>query len=248
MTKFHVSRIKGGIWCDSEEDNIQEVPMTIYLNTREWLTKMCQANELKAFTIGCLYDAYLITSYDDIVSLIIDEDKSLVYVELKEDIRFDPKRYITSGCAVSAVYPFVEDAVRLRFKTLDKSLVKLQQVRTSIDRIKTGHQMQAAMVFDNKSKVTCDICIDHAVDKSIGFLLMNNLTPDGVILSLNGLVSTAILLKAIRVGISKLVTTDRVTSNAIELAKMYDIVLVSFRDDCVNVYSGKERIVLDQSC
>ena len=88
-----------------------------------------------------------------------------------------------------------------------------------------------------------DIGRHNAVDKIIGFMVLNNILPKHKILLTSGRVSSEILLKTARCGIPILVSRSAPTDLSINLANRLGITLIGFvRGKRMNIYTYERRI------
>lgn len=217
-----------------------EMPLTLYVNDRQVQTLLCLPEHLDLLIIGYLYNTYDITSVEEIKSMVIDEDKGLAYIDLYKDHIPDHQRYITSGCSSSAAYYSLEDAVRLRFKKLIGPAISLEFLKKAIEHAKDGH----VVLYDDSMIRYKGLTTNKALDKLMGHMIKHSILPSQKILAIEGVVSSEMILKAIRIGLSAIVSKKPPTSKAIKLARMHQILLVSFNDDSVNVFSEYSRVLI----
>jgi len=222
---------------------INEMPITIYVNDDVIDTLMCIPNELENLIIGYLFNAYMIMSKEDIKSIIIDYDKGLAYVEIEGVVRPVKERYITSGCATSAVYHNLEDAVRLRFNSLFTSSLALKELKGLFDDNQEAEFSRVSLSGDQLLTFR-GLNLLNALDKLVGYMVSHHIDPSQKILSFGEPVTSEVILKAIRIGITVVVSQKSPTSNAIKLAEMHQVLLVEFEDNCINVYSEFDRILI----
>lgn len=106
---------------------------------------------------------------------------------------------------------------------------------------KTGG-LHAAGLFDPQGKLVVvreDVGRHNAVDKVIGYALMNDLLPlDGYSLAISGRGGFEIIQKAISARISAVVAVSAPTSLAVETAREFGLTLYGFtREDSATKYS-----------
>jgi FdhD protein len=91
-----------------------------------------------------------------------------------------------------------------------------------------------------------DVGRHNAVDKSLGYALLNQIDPNDKILVLSGRIASEILLKAARSRIPMFLSRSAPTYLAVELANKLGITVVGFaRGEQLNVYSYMERVLPD---
>jgi FdhD protein len=233
---------------------IIEFPLTVFVNDKELATLLCTPEDMDLLVLGYLRSEHLIETKADIDGLVIDDDKGLAYVTLHKDVDLDEfrNRYITSGCASSAVYYKTLDAVTLRFNSINTHTVKMSNVFECMKSLNqnsslfkdTGGVHIAGLYEEERLIVTKeDIGRHNAVDKIIGYLLEHDMTAENKTLYLSGRVSSEMILKCAKAGISAVVSRSAPMSVAIKLAQMHDILLMGFvRGHKGNIYNGKERV------
>jgi len=232
----------------------QEIPFTIYVNGKELLTLLSSPEDLEELTVGFLFTAGIIKQFKDIRTLIIDTKLWRAEVKLKQKVEFDLvfKRMFTSGCGGGTLFYNPVDIMHRR-KTRSKIKIKRDSIfrimkdfqNCSIGFKQTGGVHQAALC-DRKRilLVKEDIGRHNAIDKILGFALMNNMDlKDKIILS-SGRVSSEVLLKIQKTEIGLVVSRSAPTNQAIKHATEANITLIGFaRGKKMNVYSNPERII-----
>ncbi len=106
---------------------------------------------------------------------------------------------------------------------------------------KTGG-LHAAGLFDPNGNLVIvreDVGRHNAVDKVVGYALMNNLIPlSGYTLAISGRGGYEIIQKAISAGISGVVAVSAPTSLAVETARAFGLTLLGFtRNEVATQYS-----------
>jgi FdhD protein len=93
-----------------------------------------------------------------------------------------------------------------------------------------------------------DVGRHNAVDKVVGWALMNDLVPlQDIVLVVSGRISFEIVQKAVRAGIPFVAAVSAATSLAARLAADQDMTLVGFiRGDRCTVYAGRDRVVFPE--
>ena len=100
-----------------------------------------------------------------------------------------------------------------------------------------------ASLFDLNGKQIIfieDIGRHNAVDKVIGYAILNNYNLNDLILRYSGRIPSEIVKKAINSGLNAIISKSPPTDKAVELAKEHDILLIGFaRNEKFNVYAGR---------
>jgi FdhD protein len=105
----------------------------------------------------------------------------------------------------------------------------------------------AAAVFDVNGERVClfeDIGRHNAVDKAVGFLLLNDQLPCAHALVVSGRISYEIVYKAYRAGIAFLLAVSAPSSLAVAASRRWGMTLVGYcRDTRATVYTHDEQTV-----
>jgi FdhD protein len=210
---------------------------------------------------GFLWTEGLLRNRDDLIGITTCKDKELTLRERENVIvarvvadapavtRTLERRFtISSACGVCGSTHI--DDLRGRGCTnvsapgiTESELLRLPELMRPKQKIfdKTGG-LHAAGLFDPQGKLVLvreDVGRHNAVDKVIGYALMNDLLPlSGYSLAISGRGGFEIIQKAIAAGISAVVAVSAPTSLAVETAREFGLTLYGFtREDSATKYS-----------
>lgn len=112
---------------------------------------------------------------------------------------------------------------------------------------KTGG-LHAAGLFDAEGKLLCireDVGRHNAMDKLVGWALMNNKLPlENKLVVVSGRASYELLQKAVRAGAGMFCAVSAPSSLAVEVAREFGVTLVGFlRQESFSIYAGEERVL-----
>ncbi len=200
---------------------------------------------------GFLWTEGLLRTREDLIGITTCKDKELTPREQENVIvarvvpdapavsRILERRFtITSACGVCGS-THIEDLRKRGCANVsepglsDDALAKLPDLMRPKQKIfdKTGG-LHAAGLFDpngNLIVVREDVGRHNAVDKVIGYALMNDLLPlQGYALAISGRGGFEIIQKAIAAGISAVVAVSAPTSLAVETAREFGLTLLGF--------------------
>lgn len=242
----------------SEEDFvIIEYPLTIFLNGEEFITLLCTPMSLDCLTVGFLISEGFIKNKDGIEAMKIDEEQGIVYVELKEKHllaeKLHGKRTMTTGCGKGTIFYNVIDALKTKkvYNSLCVTRKYLLEISKELNKmsqlfIKTGGVHSCLLCSKEEGLIFHeDVGRHNAIDKIIGEAFIKDIDLKDKIILTSGRISSEMLLKSAKVGISIVVSRSAATDLAIELAKNLGITLVGFaRGKKMNIYSHEERILM----
>ncbi|WP_075057253.1 formate dehydrogenase accessory sulfurtransferase FdhD [Thermogymnomonas acidicola] len=140
----------------------------------------------------------------------------------------------------------------------DRARFRASTVLSLPEKLRGGEQrifeetggIHSAGLFDSNGEAIFsaeDVGRHNAVDKVIGFMLMNGIDGrGGKALQVSGRAGFEIVQKAVRARISLVSSVSAPSSLAVDTALSFNLTLCGFvRQDRFNVYSGEERIEFD---
>jgi FdhD protein len=251
LKKMRVTKIKDHTAEEVLDLIAVEARVSIAVNGKNVLGLYCTPTMVRELIVGLVHNEGLIEGE------WCAERMSIVYGdEIKIDIPatgkvFEGERTVTSGCAggikLARERPEqkVSDATVFHAETIKKSYREFQQRSDSYKM--TGGVHSAAVSEAAKMLVFAeDIGRHNAVDKVIGYCLLENISFRGKMMMVSGRLSSEIILKCAKCGIPLLVSRAAPTTLAVETAVAAGLTLVGFiRGDRMNVYSGMQRILLE---
>ncbi len=233
------------------EDSIAiERRVKILVNGSEILSLYCTPLMIRELIVGIMMTEEIIKGS------WCSERMSIVYGdEIEVDIAAEGEvntegAVVTSGCIGGITFP-----KRLSLKKID-----------DLFQISSGNIIDLFKVFQNASElfnltgcvhsaaisdgqdILClaeDIGRHNAVDKAIGYMLIENIPFKGKIMLASGRLSSEIVSKCAKWGIPIVASRTSPTSLAVEIAEKTGITIVGFvRAGRMNIYTNHERIIL----
>ncbi len=248
--KVNILRIKEGHAEELEDFVAIEKRVRISVNGRHLLSLYCSPFMIREFVAGFIYNEGLISGgwCADRISLEYGD-------EINADVPADGtiaegEKTVTSGCAggISLARPLPQE------KLSDDTVFNLAHIkhlyrefqRKSEGYKSTGGVHSAALADDRHMLVfTEDIGRHNAVDKVIGYALLENIPLQGKLMLASGRLSSEIVTKCARCGIPVVVSRAAPTSLAVEIAEAAGLTLIGFiRGERMNIYTGRQRIRL----
>ncbi len=227
-----------------------EKRVRISVNGRHLLSLYCSPYMVREFVVGVIHNEGLISGgwCADRISIEYGEE---INADVPADgIVAEGEKTVTSGCAggISFVRPLPRE------KLSDDTIFDLARIRDLYREFQkksegyksTGGVHSAALADERHMLVfTEDIGRHNAVDKVIGYALLENIPLQGKIMLASGRLSSEIVSKCVRSGIPAVVSRAAPTSLAVKIADAADITLVGFvRGNRMNIYTGRQRIRL----
>lgn len=235
---------------------VEEKPVTIYLNSQEFVTLLCTPEKLDYLTLGFLRSEGLIKNREDVLSLDVQGEEGIVKVQTREPGKLSEKlfgkRTITSGCGKGSIFFSALDSLASRPVETEiylspqevLSLMKELQGEAELFRLTGGVHTSALGTAEGIHLFCEDIGRHNAVDKLLGECIARDIPLDDKILVTSGRLSSEILLKSAKIGIPILLSRAAPTYLSVDLAEKLGITMVGFiRGKRMNVYTGGWRII-----
>jgi len=248
--KMRVIKIRGDAAEEVPDLVAVETRVSIAVNGKNVLSLYCTPTMVRELVVGLVQNEGLIEGE------WCAERMSVVYGdEIKIDIPatgkvFEGERTLTSGCAggIKLVRERPEEKISdktvFHAETIKKLYREFQQ-RSDSYKMTGGVHSAAVSEAAQMLVFTEDIGRHNAVDKAIGYCILENISFKGKIMMVSGRLSSEIILKCARCGIPVLASRAAPTTLAVETAEAAGLTLIGFiRGDRMNVYAGMQRILL----
>ena len=194
---------------------IEESCLNIYLNDKLVTSIPALPKDLCELAVGILFSMNKINSYRQITSITIDENAGNIYVVSSAHLDSNLK-----STSLSPVNQIAFDYNRI-FK-----LINSFSEDTPL-HIKTSCTHSCFLAGQNTLHTTVeDIGRHNAVDKAIGYALINDINLSECILFTSGRVPHDLVVKVINAGIPILVSKSMPTKKAVALAQKYKLTLL----------------------
>ncbi|SFR14536.1 formate dehydrogenase accessory sulfurtransferase FdhD [Desulfoscipio geothermicus] len=252
--EIYIEKITGSTRTRKKDLVVRETAVTIHLNNTELVTLVCSPTHLQELCYGFLYAEGIITAASDVTEFFINEKDGLAWVETRRPVQAEHnflKRHVASCCGRGrASFYFVNDAdIEPVSGGLTISTAAIVALRSDVERraalfTTTGGAHGAAL--SDGENILCffeDVGRHNTLDKISGWCLLQKMPARNKVLLFSGRVSSEILLKTARLGISVVISRSAPTDLALELADQLNITVVGFaRGDRMNIYTRGERI------
>lgn len=256
-----VLRYEDGAVHSGPDEVAPEEPLEIRVRGRPVSVTMRTPGHDAELAAGFMMTEGMVRRKDDVLRIEPcgrNEDGNLLNVVLAPDVVVDFDRltrhvFASSSCglcgkatieAVRSTFPRVESDVRVDAATILRLPEQMRQAQSAFERTGGVH---AAALFDLDGRIIVlreDVGRHNAVDKVLGFALVNGLMPlDRHVLLVSGRSSFEIMQKALAGRVPVVAAVSAPSSLAVEFATDSGQTLVGFlRGARMNVYSHPERI------
>ncbi len=247
---IRILRIKDTSSEEIEDHIAIEKRVRILVNGRNVLNLYCTPTMVRELAVGIIHNEGLISGEWCAERISIEYGE-----EIKVDIPssgtvYEGEKTVTSGCAggISLLQKIPEkiapDDTAFNAETIKRIFMDFQKKSGGYKM--TGGVHSAALT-DGQTFLTFaeDIGRHNAVDKVIGYCILENISFEKKIMLASGRLSSEIVAKCARCGIPILVSRAAPTSLAVGMAESSGITMIGFmRGDRMNIYTGRHRIVL----
>lgn len=218
----------------SEDMIVHEHSMDIVVNEQLVAKIVCTPSNLVELVIGRLVTEGIIAGTKDVESIYICESAHVAKVFLNQEIQLEPFFETEPTCCTSNKV-FMRNSNALSLKTLNKSDWKQEWIFNLANAFAGGSKIhkttkgthgcylsvKGEIVFASE-----DIGRHNAMDKAIGYALMQGYEPSDCILFTTGRVPTDMVKKAVAARIPVLVSKAVPTDEALLMAEEYNLTLI----------------------
>jgi len=270
-TKHFVLNIESGGRKSSGVELAVEEPLEIRLNGKPYAVIMrspgCETELACGFCLtegivdsfseiaGCGFCADAADNASNVVNVILADARGAKNGSESEDLRLSSGRKYESrsGCGICGV-EMLED-LRKKVRPIESDMKAGAADLMKMQRLMVEHQTlgaktrstHAAGLFKPDGTLVVvreDVGRHNALDKVIGFAMMNGVDAGGCVVFLSSRISFEMAQKAARAGIPIVCAVSAATSMAVELADSLNCCLAGrMRDDSMIVYTCRDRIV-----
>ncbi|MEK6672296.1 MAG: formate dehydrogenase accessory sulfurtransferase FdhD [Nitrospirota bacterium] len=250
VAKRSICRHTDGSFEYVEDIVAHEKKVRISVNGNETLSLYCTPHMIRELVVGLMMTEGIIRGGWCADRMTLDYSEEEIFVDIPAEGEVSKEgRIITSGCVGGITFDRkmetepIKDGFRITGEEM-RGIFKDFQSRSELYKL-TGCIHSAAL--SDGVNILCfaeDIGRHNAVDKVIGYALLENIPFSGKIMLASGRISSEISYKCSRWSIPVLVTRTAPTNRALEIADKRGVTVVGFmRGSRFNVYTHPERIV-----
>jgi len=265
--KINAIVLNGAEKSGAEIELIVEEPLEIRINGEPYATIMRTPGDELELAAGFCFTEGIVDSFADILTIGFcadaEDTKNIINVmtPAREECAgaADPRKSSgrklesRSSCGLCGV-KMLEDIYKRLTPLKDgpeiraADIVKMQHlmIRDQKLQVRTKGAHAVALVRMNGEPIVVreDVGRHNALDKAIGYALLRRIDCSGCVAILSGRISFEMAQKAVRAQIPIVAAVSAATSLAVELAERLNCTLIGrLRDDSMNIYTHKERII-----
>jgi FdhD protein len=250
--KIKLLRIDSGRTERADDVVVVEDTLTIRIDGVELVSLLYTPPMVRELTVGYLLSEGYIAGMDDVASVMVEGGiADVMLVQPVTSMSGGKVRVLTSGCGGGITFTYPKGIKDIK-PLAQKGSFKVEEIIEACAEFRNGSVLfeatggvhSAALYKDGRQAAFAeDIGRHNAVDKVFGICLTNGVNTAGAMLLTTGRVSSEILIKCLKRGVSLVVSRGAPTSLAVELASRFNVTLVGFaRGRRMNVYTHDERI------
>ena len=244
--KFEVVKVESKNHTEELETIIGEFPLALVINNEYSNTFLCTPENLEQLVAGFLMTKGVIKSKADIKSIEVDFENRVANTVINKNEDSDKgKRYYLNDLDYVDLKPIENTDTTIRVSDIYEVM---KENLTSSELFKNTGGVHSVAIYDNKTLLTIreDVARHNAMDKSIGYCILNNIDLKDKIIFVSGRISCEMILKAAKAGIPIVVSKSAPTNLSREIAKKLNITLAGFvRGERMNIYTNPERIIFE---
>jgi FdhD protein len=225
-----------------------EQAVTLIVNGKPWMEMLCTPAMIAELAVGFLYNERLINSAEEITRVHVCDTADFVEVDTPSPIN-KPSNWIkTTGCGGGQTAQRLEQPEK---PDLNEVTLSAETVARLLDEfLKTQHAhttsrgVHCSAIADgaNILLLADDIGRHNTLDKLMGFILLREPSLKPSIMLTTGRISSEMLQKSARMGVSVVISLTSPNTTTVELAQEMGITLIGYaRGSRFNVYSHPER-------
>ncbi len=225
-----------------------EQAVTLIVNGKPWMEMRCTPAMIAELAVGFLYNERLIYSAEDVARLHVCDTADFVEIDTASPIN-KPKTWIkTTGCGGGQTAQRLEqpETSELHEVTLTADAVSslLSEFMEAQNAQTTSRGVHCSAISDGERILLLadDVGRHNTLDKLMGYILLNDPSLKPSLLLTTGRISSEMLQKSARLGVSVVISFTSPNTLTVHLAEEIGMTLIGYaRGSRFNVYSHPER-------
>lgn len=249
--KHNVLKIKGGAASETEDLVAVERRLRVSVNGKPVLSLYCTPMMVRELVVGLLLTEGIADGLCTERMTITYGEEVVVEAHAEGEVRTEGGS-ITSGCVGGITFQkkHTASARKDRFSMEAGALRELfRKFQNRSDLYNSTGCIHSAALSDGKD-ILCfaeDIGRHNAVDKVIGYSILEGIDFRGKVMLASGRLSSEIVSKCAKWGIPMVASRTAPTALSLDIAEESGVTVVGFvRGDRMNVYTHPERIVREK--
>ncbi len=236
-----------GKWQPQTAQVPLEQPVTLIVNGKPWMEMLCTPAMIAELAVGFLYNEWLINSAEDVTRVHVCDTADFVEIDTASPINKPTSWMKTTGCGGGQTAQRQElsdkpslNKVSLSAETITRLLdefLKTQHAQT------TSRGVHCSAISDGEKILILadDVGRHNTLDKLMGFILLREPSLKPSIMLTTGRISSEMLQKSARMGVSVVISLTSPNTFTIQLAEDWGMTLIGYaRGSRFNVYSHPE--------
>nr|WP_246728486.1 formate dehydrogenase accessory sulfurtransferase FdhD [Microvirga terricola] len=236
-----------------------ETPINLVYATIPFAVMMATPSDLEDFAYGFSLTEGIIEQTTDLRSIRITENESGITLDMdliaeRLHAHLARRRALTgrTGCGLCGIedlnalpraHPPSRTPPVVSAESIGRALAALDEAQPLNNETHAVHATAWANLDGRLTAVREDVGRHNALDKLIGYLLRNGISPDDGFVVVTSRCSFELVEKVAAFGAGTIVAISAPTSLALERARLHNMTLVGIaRRDTMTVFHGRERI------
>ncbi|MBW1649631.1 MAG: formate dehydrogenase accessory sulfurtransferase FdhD [Deltaproteobacteria bacterium] len=259
---YDITRYQNNVISREKQDFVLEEPLLITIEDTPYSTLIRTPGNETELAAGLCLSEGIIQSHSDIASIdfCINSDKNRITVKLadknKKEIRkrLEKKRFINQLSGEISSEKMINDLTQNINIADHKFNITPQQINIILEKFFNRQKYyaktrgtHAVALFNSRLNIISqgeDVGRHNAMDKAIGFLLINNKMADIRLAALSSRISFEIIQKTAQAKIPILISLSNPTSMAVEIALKLNMTIINMdkKTDGFIVSCGDKRV------
>ena len=214
--------------------SLNEHRLAIIINGRQIFSLVCTDSNLMELVAGRLLTSGIIDKKEDIADIRFCESKARAFVTLKEEVVWEESQTPEASCCTKNK-EFAQNADQAPLPLLQKRdcpsewIFALAKEFSKDSAIHTHTAGTHSCILAQKGKAIFsaeDIGRHNALDKAIGYMLLNDIPAQKALLFTSGRVPVDMVEKVIRAGVGILISKSVPTAQSAALAREHNLTLI----------------------
>ena len=234
-------------YIETKEKVVKDETVTLTINDDISRSLSAIEDSLKEFAVGYLFNENMVKSLNDIKSIEIDGPQ--INVKIDDTLLKTNETVLCSDSAggwrskIKSVNP-VESSFQIHVSEL---IDRIEELKDNAEIWQaTGGTHVAGIVYNDEFVVKEDVSRHVAVDKVIGYGILNGFDLNNSYVIYGGRMPADMVIKMTRAGVPILASNAAPANSGYNIAKKGNVTLVGFlRGQRCNVYNNQNRIIFD---